>query len=360
MKILILYTYNKGLLSEFYQELSEKLYEEGYEVVNFYLKHKKEFFIQKGVSIYGDKRSGIFKNYYHIYKIIKKVSPDVVVSNFSYINPATIFSRLLGVKRNIAWFHTAYEHTQPSKFKVLNKTFYLGLADIVIANSKFLQQEMHQIYKVPIDRTRCIPFWTNIKNYRTDSNSLTIDKKPSIFKIGCPGRLLEDKNHKVVIEAIYHLKKDYEKDIQLYIAGDGPDKDKLDELIEALELQNQVTFLGVLNVTEMVQFYDQMDVVVLPSLNEAFGLVFIEAIALGRPIIVSSQFGALNFIDDHKFSLNSFTFNPTSVNELKEKLMPYILNEGIPGDYFETLYKSTFDKQIIYQEIKNILIQEKT
>ncbi|WP_452227733.1 glycosyltransferase family 4 protein [Lacinutrix sp. MEBiC02404] len=358
MKILILYTYNKGLLSNFFQELSEKIYQDGYEVVNFYLKHREDYFVQKGVHVYGDKKRGYFKNYYKIYTFVKKEKPDVIISNFSYINPAVLAGRLLGVKDNIAWFHTAYGHTKPSFIKVMNKTMYLNMASLVLANSKGLQEEMHTVYKVPRKRTRRIPFWTNICDYSPCVKTLHALNKTGVFKIGCPGRLVSDKNHQTVIKAIRALKSD--KKVELYIAGNGAYKQELEALVDQLELKNQVVFLGNLSTTEMVAFYKSMDVVVLPSYHEAFGLVFIEAIALGTPVIVSEKFGALDFIDVKQFSLNSFTFNPNAVSDLIKHLEKYMENKGLASKFFRDLYVKTFDKEVIYQSIKNIIIHPKT
>lgn len=358
MKILILYTYNKGLLSDFFQELSEKIYKDGYEVVNFYLKHREDYFVQKGVHIYGDKKQGYFNTYFKIYTFIKKEKPDVIISNFSYINPAILAGRLLGVKYNIAWFHTAYGHTKPSLIKVLNKAIYLNMAHLVLANSKRLQDEMHTVYKVPRKRTRRIPFWTNICDYEPCAKTLSTLKKTDTFKIGCPGRLVSDKNHQTVIKAINELKN--KKAVELYIAGDGPYKQQLKTLVEQLGLNNQVTFLGNLSVTEMIAFYKSMDVVVLPSYHEAFGLVFIEAIAIGVPVIVSSKFGALDFINTQQFSLNAFIFNPNSIPDLINHLQLYVENKGLASDYFKDLYAKTFDKEVIYQSIKYIITNPNT
>jgi len=357
VKILILYTYNKGLLSEYFQELSEKLCEDGLEVVNFYLKHKETFFKQKGVTIYGEKRGGYIHNYRAIYNIIKQTKPDVIVSNFSYINPAVLFGKLLGVKHNIAWFHTAYHHTKPSIWKVINKRFYLKLADIVIANSRLLESELHTIYGVSKHNTRCIPFWTNITNYPYDSTLPQIEKNPSVLHIGCPGRLVADKNHKVAIEALYQLKSEYKKSIRLYIAGDGPNRNTLEALVKELGMEEDVIFLGLLNVNEMASFYRDMDVVVLPSFHEAFGLVFIEAIALGTPVLVSKAFGALDFINAQTFPLEAFSFNPYDTQELIDKLEPYLQTDYRPN-YFKAIYDDTFEKAPIYNQIKRVLLNQ--
>lgn len=359
MKILILYGYNKSLLSEFFQELSEKLYGDGFEVVNFYFKHQKASFNQNGVRIYGEKRRSLPSNYRAIYNIIKQTKPDVVISNFSYINPAILFGKLLGVSHNIAWFHTAFGHTQPNRFKVWNKSLFLRLADMVFTNSVQLEQEMHEVYKVAKTKTRRVPFWTNIAQYASQTIDLQLVKNPSVIAMGCPGRLLENKNHALVIKALHDLKQTTKQDVKLYIAGGGRYQPQLEALVSVLDLDNAVVFLGVLNVNEMTAFYKAMDVVVLPSFHEAFGLVFIEAIALGTPVLVSESFGALSFIDTQKFPLEDFCFSPDDQQDLVNKLAPYIVQEGLASDYFKSMYAKTFEKDVIYNQIRSLFLPPK-
>jgi glycosyltransferase involved in cell wall biosynthesis len=333
-----------------------KLLRDGHDVTNFYLKHKKASFLQDGIQIFGDKRGGYLKNYFNIYKIIRQTNPDIILSNFSYVNPALLIGRLFGIKRNIVWFHTVYGHSRPSRLKVFIKKLFLKMADVVISNSKLLQDEVQIIYGLPKHKTCSIPFWTNISDYTSESDLLKIFNHETGINIGCPGRLVSDKNHIIVIEALHQLKQKHRKSIRLYVAGDGPYRGQLEKVVKDLHLDQDVVFLGVLGVKEMITFYEAMDVVVLPSLNEAFGLVFIEAIALGVPVLVSNAFGSLNYIDSHKFQLEDFSFNPHALEELIHKLEIYLENKGQTSDYFKRMYKETFDKEVIYNQIKSVIL----
>lgn len=355
MKILIFYTYNKGPLSSFFEELSFKLSQRGYEVTNFFLKHKKEHIKKGDVHIYGEKRKNFFLNYYSTYKIVKKIKPNIIISNFSYVNPALLFGYLLKVDRNICWFHTVYEHSRPNRLKVFNKKLYLKLADAIIANSKILKGELSTIYGYSNDKIYEIPFWTNISNYQSEEIDLTIEKDKDYLYIGCPGRLVKDKNQSIVIDALSELKKNSSKKLKLFIAGSGPYEDSLKTLVKDSNLCNDVEFLGLLSSAEMLNFYKQMHVVVLPSLNEAFGLVFIEAISLGVPVIVSSQFGSLAFIDKNEFDISNFTFDPKSKTDLVKKLKPYTNTSNFNGNYFSDLYQKTFEKTTIFNKIEHVI-----
>lgn len=357
MKILILYTYNKGFLSGFFYELSDRLSQEGHEVINFSFKDKNSRLKKNNVSILIYKKGGYISNYYKIYRAIKKVRPDIVLSNFSYVNPALLFGKLFGVKKNIVWFHSLKEQINPSLFKIFVKTQFLKLADNIIANSYEMKNELNDTYNVPLEKLKAIPFWTTIDNPTNKEIKVKKNIVKNVFMIGCPGRLVVHKNQRIVIETLPRLKQISNVNFQLYIAGSGKDLKSLKDLVNNLNLTESVVFLGHLSENQMISFYNDMDVIVLPSLHEAFGLVFIEAISFGTPVIVSNNFGALSFLDIMGFySIKDFTFNPDDVSELCLKLMSYSKGNGIDGNYFKQLCLDNFDKEIIYNKIKNILM----
>ncbi|MFD2823338.1 glycosyltransferase family 4 protein [Lacinutrix iliipiscaria] len=355
MKILLLYTYNKGYLSSFFFELSTKLAEKGHEVVNFSLKGAKKTFIKNDVEVCISKQGGYISNYFHIYKIIKRVKPDVVLSNFSYVNPALLFGKLFGVKKNMAWFHSLNEQMEPSKVDVFIKKQFLKLADTVIANSLLTKEELHEIYKVPELKLKDLPFWSNISELTTSDSDLISKTNFEGLKIGCPGRIVKHKNQAVVIQALGGIKEKYDFKFHLYFAGDGEERSNLEQLTENLKLTNDITFLKHISANDMIAFYKDLDVIILPSLHEAFGLVFIEAISMNTPVIVSSQFGALYFIDNEKYNTSKFTFNPESSEELQEKLLPYFNNEGLTKSELQQLYIENFDKHIIFNDFLSII-----
>ena len=97
------------------------LAEEGYEVVNFCLKKEADQFSLNGIDIIIEKKGGYLSNYHHIYKIIKRTRPDVVLSNFSYVNPALLFGKLFGVKKNMVWFHSLNDQMEATKIDIFIK-----------------------------------------------------------------------------------------------------------------------------------------------------------------------------------------------------------------------------------------------
>ncbi|MFO6424522.1 glycosyltransferase [Motilimonas sp. KMU-193] len=100
--------------------------------------------------------------------------------------------------------------------------------------------------------------------------------------IGCSGRLVPEKGHKYLIQALPLLPKQ----THLVIAGHGSEFVSLNELVTKLGLSQQVTFLG--RVDDMVSFYQSLDVFCLPSLNEGMPLAPLEAQACGVPAVVTA------------------------------------------------------------------------
>lgn len=356
MKVLIFYTYNQGYLSGFFKEISSRLSSDGCQVFNFSFKGKKDYKEFDGAKLFIEKKSGYVDNYVQVYKIIKKVKPDVIISNFSYSNPALLFGKLLGVRKNMTWFHSLNEQMNPSFRNIFIKKLFLKLADIVIANSCITKSQLNEVYNVPQEKLEVVPFWTNILE-QEQSNNVFYDTTSDLLKIGCPSRLTTHKNQKVVIQALSKLNENELNRFHLYFAGNGNNKLSLSELASKKDLTENVSFIGSLSPGEMVNFYKTMDVIVLPSLHEAFGLVLIEALALGTPVLVSSRFGALTFIDN-KEALENITFNPESAESLTVKLTSYFMNNEVERSYFKDLYNDNFNKDRIYFKIKNIILKD--
>ncbi|MCX7549379.1 glycosyltransferase family 4 protein [Xanthomarina sp. F2636L] len=352
MKILLFHTYNQGYLSSFFHEMAIRLNQEGHEVVTFSWKASVSEQKIDNIKIIIKKKQGYITNYLNVFKVIKKEKPDVILSNFSYVNPALLFGKLFHVQKNIVWFHSLNEQTGATPANIFTKHLFLKMADVIIANSHHTKNELHSVFQVLESKIKTIPFWSHI--YNQEDKLKKTGNQSHLLKIGCPGRLVKHKNQIVVLEALAHFEN---KNFQLHIAGNGPDKENLQQQAKQLGIVNQILFRGHLSAKEMMQFYKDMDVVVLPSLAEAFGLVFIEAISMGTPVIVSSKFGALTFIDNKEL-LEEITFDPLSMESLIERLKPYFDTNDLPSSYFKNLYLENFDKDLIYERLKNIILND--
>lgn len=91
--------------------------------------------------------------------------------------------------------------------------------------------------------------------------------------------------------------------LSLVIIGDGSERKNLEKLTEKLGLKDRVEFLGEIHNRKILEPLSKADCFVLPSLKEGFGIVILEAMAAGVPVIASKVGGIMDIIEDGKTGL---------------------------------------------------------
>jgi glycosyltransferase involved in cell wall biosynthesis len=134
-------------------------------------------------------------------------------------------------------------------------------------------------------------------------------------RIGFIGRLDPIKRVQDLIQAMKLLGDR----AMLDIYGEGPERQRLTELVATLELQNQVTFHG--SIPSPQPALRQMDVLVLPSQAEGFGLVLIEAMATGIPVVGTDAPGIRNVIQHGTTGLLTPIASPAGLAAAISKLL---------------------------------------
>ncbi len=118
--------------------------------------------------------------------------------------------------------------------------------------------------------------------------------------IGMAGPLEVLKGGSFFLRACHRVISDG-NDIRLVIAGSGPEERNLRKLATSLQLDDQVTFVD--DSTDMQTFLSAMDVFCLPSLQQGIGVLLLEAMALGRPVIASGVGGIISVLDNNSAGL---------------------------------------------------------
>ncbi|MFH0906338.1 MAG: glycosyltransferase family 4 protein [archaeon] len=115
------------------------------------------------------------------------------------------------------------------------------------------------------------------------------------------GRLVYNKNYELLIKKFKDLPKNY----KLVIVGMGVKKDKLLSIIKENNLDNIFIYDKFVNHEDMPKFINSCDIYIQPSINEPFGIVVREAMACGKPIIVTKIGGMADAIEDNGIYLNN-------------------------------------------------------
>ena len=141
--------------------------------------------------------------------------------------------------------------------------------------------------------------------------------------IGTAGRLIEGKGHLVLIEAADQLLKD-NPHAKVVIAGDGPERKRLEDRISTLKLKKSVILPGFMD--DLGPFFSLVDVFVLPSFSEAFGIVLLEAMNAGCPVVASEAGGIPEIVRDGETGL---CFHAGDADKLAAAVRRLLDDEGL-------------------------------
>lgn len=150
-----------------------------------------------------------------------------------------------------------------------------------------------------------------------DTHEKHIPSNPNKRRILYVGKLHRYKGVGYLLVAVY-LARAAIPDIELEIVGDGSRRSELEALSRKLGLEGCVTFRGWIQRPALLEAYERASVVVLPSINsrrEAFGIVLLEAMAMGKPVIASRIPGPESVIENGRDGLLVPPGNPDMLAE---------------------------------------------
>jgi glycosyltransferase involved in cell wall biosynthesis len=121
--------------------------------------------------------------------------------------------------------------------------------------------------------------------------------------IGAVSRLSQEKGVRYLIEAFGQLRERYGGGVSLRIAGDGPERARLEQMVQRLNLESSVELRGWLDHEAVPGFLNELDVFVLPSTWEGFGVAAAEASAAGLPVVATNVYGIPDVVRDGETGL---------------------------------------------------------
>jgi len=220
--------------------------------------------------------------YTKVKSLLKDLDPDLICCN--WLRPWSELSGKLAKELNIPFIIDHHEDIPtlkklfPGSYITFLKTF--EKADRVIVHSSVNKKELED-ENLNIKNISIVHLGQNFS--ASDTAKIFNFNKPKLI---CVSHLYESrKNIDVLIKALSLMKKNGTIVPNLDIAGDGNLSHEYTGLAKDLGVQDIVYFAGSKSQDELGKLYDEADIFVLPSYPEAFGVVFIEALAKGLPVI---------------------------------------------------------------------------
>ena len=181
-------------------------------------------------------------------------------------------------------------------------------------------------------------------------NNTSSTCKDGTFTIGYLSRIGEQKGWDTFIKAIVILHNRNNLTFKAIIAGRGPKQEQLVQMINDYDASDYIEFMDLTSVehNNIPDIYKKMDLFIFPSYYhaESLGLVGIEAMACGLPVI-GSRIGAIeSYLVD---GLNGFLFEPENENDLVDKIEKYLsLSDKQKKDISENAYKTALQYESNY------------
>jgi len=189
-------------------------------------------------------------------------------------------------------------------------------------------------------------------------DSKAINKNGNEINILFGASLIERKGCEFLLRAFSNLLPN-QNNIKLTIAGGGELFNKLEQLSKELKIKQYTKFLGTVSHGRMLELMDDCDIFALPSWDEAFGVVYLEAMSFKKPVIGTLGEGIGEVI---KHGINGLLVEPKNSKDLSTNLSLLIedkqLREDIGKRGFESIQNLTWENNAhqmleIYRNIKN-------
>ena len=260
-----------------------------------------------------------------IIKLIKKIDPDVIHTHlFQPRVYATIAHLFYNRSILITQKHSIVNPKKHNIF-ILFELLSIRMNKKVIAISESVKKSLVKYEFVPANKIFVLPNCIDIQLFSRAAIRVPIKNKNNIV-IGVVGRLEKVKGINYLLMAMKIILSKF-PEARLEIIGDGSQTGVLIELSKNLGISNSIKFFG--KFTNVIPFYSKMDIFVLPSILEGFGIVLLEAMAAGVPIIASDVNGIKEVIVDKESGILIPPKNPKAIAEAINQLIenPKLVDE---------------------------------
>ncbi len=230
-------------------------------------------------------------------RLIKHFKPDIL--HLHLPNPSVFWALALPSARNIPWvvhWHAdVITSAQDWRLKLFYKIYQpfeqavLKQAKAVVATSSPYLDSSKPLQKC-VSRCHIVPLGVDVERFNGPANRTELPRRSDDqLRVLAVGRLTYYKGFRYLIEAAAQAPGTH-----INLVGHGDQADHLRALVTSLNLQDRVTFHGILSDAELVQQMSQCDCLCLPSIErtEAFGMVLLEAMYFGKATVISDVPGS--------------------------------------------------------------------
>ncbi len=281
--------------------------------------HKTEVLLSPRVSVYSVKKQSKFITFFLLYsqakRLLQQDQYQVITTQDHYF--LGFLSWLLAKQFRLGLEVQVHGWEKGSGMRNFLAKFILPKAQSVRVVSDKLKEKVVAEYRVDPEKITSVPIYTQDRSIGF-VRSFAQTKKPFIFLT--VGRLVEVKNISLQISAMAAVVKKF-PDTELWIVGDGPERERLEKKIQQHRLQSCIKLFGWKTPKELDDLYRQADCFLLTSWNEGWGRVIIEAGSFSLPVIQTNVGVAEQLVRSYENGIVIPVNDETMLRESMEKIL---------------------------------------
>ena len=297
-------TWSDSPVSSHFRALAAELSRRGHRVVILVDQQNHEVVnhdANPAVYTWPSRRPTGFRDALFLRKLIKQYRPHALIGAFGATNVMLIVGAWMRVPVRMAWYLTLADAIKIDgqlsrwKFKLLRwrKQQLYRLATHVLPNSAAGSDDAQEVFSVPA--RKCKVLYLSLPNPQHGLNGQPRDRDP--HRAVCVGRLHPTKGQDVLLQSIGLLKDEFPQ-VTFEFVGDGPCLQQCRELAAELKIADRCDFAGRMPHEQVLERMGTAAVSVVPSRSECFGLVNIESLAMGTPVVASDVGGIGEVVQD--------------------------------------------------------------
>jgi len=239
--------------------------------------------VQKVVELLGQ---GVSPEVIHVHDWLTVLAGRAAV----HLHPSALFAVTIHDTAHGKYFGKL---TPPNQYSAFLERYVGAEAGLVVCCSEHVRQELVQEYHVPPEKIAIIPCGVQSDRFQIDADLRAFSQlfaEPSDLVILYVGRLDAEKGLPHLLEALARVLIVMPQ-ARLVIAGKGALHQQLLQSARELQISDRVSFAGYVQDEPLAALYRCADVLAVPSLYEPFGIVALEGMACGKPIVASDVGG---------------------------------------------------------------------
>lgn len=269
----------------------------------------------------------IIFNIFCVIKLLRDDKIDSVILNDIFISMFSVVFRMFGFN-TFSLIHGELENIKIKRM-ILKKLIIIIRIYLIKTGSEkiFLVNKVNSKF---FDENKCM-YIGNFIDLEIDERNKNCKKE---YEFVFSGRLVDVKNIEVMFEAFYEYIKNVKSKSKMLIIGDGPKREKIIDLINYYNIEDNIELVGFLPRNEVMKYYGRAKCLLLFSKSEGFPTVVLEALLCGIPCLVTNVGSNAEIVKD---GINGYIIDTNNLEDVITKMK--ILEEGY-YNYYENCIAS--------------------